>query len=93
MSSVTLTGELHAALQACLPDRLPAWITDTSPRCGTGTSTSVELTADQEEQLADLIALAWWECEQAADDQSDPFTAAFAAACARYLDATPPRTA
>lgn len=93
MPSVALAGELHAALQACFPGRLPAWITDASPRCGTSPGTASDLTDDQEQQLADLIALVWWECEQAADDQADPFTAVFAAACARHLNTHPVRPA
>ena len=93
MPSFTLTGELHAALQACFPDCLPDWIADASPRCGAGPGTTSDLTDDQEQHLADLVALVWWECEQAADEQADPFTAVFAAACDRYLNTTPVRPA
>jgi hypothetical protein len=82
--AVTLTGELHAALHSCFPERLPEWLTATTPRCGTGSTTAIDLTAEQEQELAELTALAWWECEQAVGD-ADPFAAVFAEACARYL--------
>lgn len=83
MPIVALTGSLQAAPQVCFPRSLPAWLSDCSPRCGTEEATSVELSAVQQEELADLVALAWWECEQASGD-AEPFAGAFAAACAAY---------
>ncbi|MFJ3182539.1 hypothetical protein ACIPJN_29690 [Streptomyces sp. NPDC086796] len=84
MPAVAISGELHAALNSCFPQNLPGWITATAPRCGTGSTTSIDVTAHQEQELADLTALAWWECEQAVGD-ADPFAAVFAEACARHL--------
>jgi hypothetical protein len=84
---VRVPGLLYAALHACHPPgTLPDWLTARGPRCATGTAADVD--QEHAEELADLVATAWWECLQ--DDAADPFTAAFAAACEAYLH-PPPR--
>lgn len=42
MPAVNLSGELHAALHRCFPERLPEWLTATAPRCGTGSTTTID---------------------------------------------------
>ncbi|GAA5083138.1 MULTISPECIES: hypothetical protein [Actinomycetes] len=75
-------GLVYAALHACHPPgSLPDWLTGTGPRCATGAT--VDVVQEHAEELADLVATAWWECLQ--DDAADPFTTAFAAACEAYL--------
>lgn len=88
--SVRLPGVLYAALQVChpAPGALPEWLHRRAPRCATGTV--VELPAEHQEQLADLVAQTWWECLQ--DGGTDPFTDAFAAACQEYLGIRSPGT-
>ncbi|MFF4902596.1 hypothetical protein [Streptomyces sp. NPDC001068] len=83
--SVRLPGPLYAALQVCHPGpgALPDWLHRRVPRCATGTV--VELADDHEEQLADLVAAALWECQQAEGD-GEPFTTLFAEACDAFLD-------
>lgn len=77
-------GPLLAALQAC-GGAQPAWLTAVTPRCATGAA-PLDLDDDQAEQLADLSAACWWECQQAADPECpDPFTTAFATACEDFL--------
>ncbi|WP_084906484.1 hypothetical protein [Streptomyces sp. CB03238] len=75
--------DLYAALQVCFPHGgLPGWLTAADPRCGTGAA-PIPVDADQADELADLVALAWWELLQ--DPGDDPFTKLFTAACARHL--------
>ncbi|MFE2529466.1 hypothetical protein ACFXEL_35165 [Streptomyces sp. NPDC059382] len=83
--SVTLSvsGTLHAALQMCHPGVLPGWLDAATPRCAT-MNAPLQLDENQAAELADLIASAWWECEQAEGD-SLPLTAAFSAACQEAL--------
>lgn len=83
--AVAAPGVLHAALAACHPEGLPAWLRKTSPRCGTGPGGTLHLDAAAAEELADLAAAAWWECQQA-EGEGEPFTTLFAEACATVLD-------
>ncbi|MFE7447794.1 hypothetical protein ACFU7X_45865, partial [Streptomyces chartreusis] len=83
--AVAAPGVLHAALAVCHPDSLPAWLTKASPRCGTGPGGTLHLDAAAAEEMADLAAAAWWECQQAVGD-GDPFTTVFAQACEAVLD-------
>ncbi|MGW3414563.1 hypothetical protein [Streptomyces sp. NPDC000888] len=83
--AVAAPGVLHAALAVCHPEGLPAWLTKTSPRCGTGPGGTLHLDAAAADELADLAATAWWECQQA-EGEGEPFTTLFAEACAAVLD-------
>ncbi|WP_455355976.1 hypothetical protein [Streptomyces sp. SYSU K217416] len=53
------------------------------PRCATGAAPTPVDGTSRAEELADLVALAWWELLQGPGD--DPFTKLFITACARYL--------
>jgi hypothetical protein len=87
VESRPLPGLVYAALHVCHPPgSLPAWLTARGPRCATGAAVAVD--QEHAEELADLIVMAWWECLQ--DVAADPFGAAFATACERYLTAHPP---
>ncbi|MFE0453114.1 hypothetical protein ACFW2D_17875 [Streptomyces sp. NPDC058914] len=83
--TVQMPGVLHAALAACHPGGLPPWLTQASPRCGTGHGGVLQLGTTAADELADLTALAWWECQQA-DGEGEPFTSLFTEACAAVLD-------
>jgi hypothetical protein len=83
--AVAAPGVLHAALATCAPAPLPAWLTEAAPRCGTGPGGTLHLDTAAAEDLADLAAAAWWECQQA-EGEGTPFAAAFAEACAAVLD-------
>ncbi|WP_055689242.1 hypothetical protein [Streptomyces prasinus] len=83
--AVAAPGVLHAALAACHPERLPAWLTRAQPRCGTGPGGTLHLDTAAARELEDLAATALWECQQA-DGESEPFTILFAEACATVLD-------
>ncbi|MFF3256485.1 hypothetical protein ACFYWP_37140 [Actinacidiphila glaucinigra] len=83
--TVAVPGTLYAALAVCHPNTLPTWLTATTPRCATGHHALLQLDGDRASQLADLIAAALWECEQAGDD-GEPFTSLFAQACRDGLD-------
>ncbi|MFJ4745409.1 hypothetical protein [Streptomyces sp. NPDC088775] len=87
--SIRLPGVLYAALQVChpAPGALPAWLHRRAARYATGAV--VDVGQEHAEELADLVAHAWWELQQ--DDTGDPFAAAFTAACAAYLDPAAPR--
>ncbi|MGW3253539.1 hypothetical protein ACWDCX_23635 [Streptomyces fungicidicus] len=83
MTDRAVPADLYAALQVCFPHGgLPGWLTAAGPRCGTGAA-PIPVGADRAEELADLVALAWWELLQ--DPGDDPFTTLFTAACARHL--------
>jgi len=76
-------GILYAALHVCHPHgTLPAWLTARGPRCAT--RAAVDVGQEHAEQLADLVAHAWWECLQ--DGDPDPFAGAFAVACRTYFN-------
>ncbi|MCS0605999.1 hypothetical protein NX794_33045 [Streptomyces sp. LP11] len=82
-----LPAAVYAALHVCHPPgTLPAWLTARGPHCATGTAVGVD--QEHAEELADLVATAWWECLQ--DDPTDTFAVIFAAACEAYLH-PPPR--
>ncbi|MFF4173625.1 hypothetical protein [Streptomyces sp. NPDC001744] len=79
-----MPADLYAALNACFPHGgLPGWLTAGGPRCGTGAPPISVDGAARASELADLVALAWWELLQ--DPSDDPFTKLFTAACARHL--------
>ncbi|GHF34831.1 hypothetical protein GCM10018772_70460 [Streptomyces fumanus] len=83
MTGRTVSVGLYAALHVCFPHGgLPGWLTAAGPRCGTG-ATPILVGADQADELAELVVLAWWELLQ--DPGDDPFTELFTAACARHL--------
>jgi hypothetical protein len=83
VSGRTVPGDLYAALQVCFPGGgLPAWLA-AGPRCATGAEPIPVDGVGRAEELADLVALAWWELLQ--DPGDDPFTTLFTTACARYL--------
>lgn len=83
--SITLPapGPLYAALQVCHSSGLPDWLNDVTPRCATAAA-PLQLDEQQAEQLAELAAAAWWECQQA-DDDGHPLVAAFSTACEEAL--------
>ncbi|OEJ20823.1 hypothetical protein AR457_41885 (plasmid) [Streptomyces agglomeratus] len=83
--SVRLPGALYAALQVAhpAPGALPDWLHRRVPPCATGAGVTVD--QEQAEQLADLVALALWECQQA-DGEGEPFTRLFAETCTAFLD-------
>ena len=87
--SIRLPGVLYAALQVChpTPGALPHWLHRRAPQCATGAA--VDVGPEHAEELADLVAHAWWELQQD-DVPGDPFTAVFTAACAAYLEADAP---
>ncbi|GGZ64521.1 hypothetical protein GCM10010371_25160 [Streptomyces subrutilus] len=77
---------MYAALHVCHPPGTPpAWLTARGPRCATGAA--VDIDQEHAEELADLVAMAWWECLQ--DDPSETFAVIFAAACEVYLHPPP----
>ncbi|MBX7471253.1 hypothetical protein K1Y80_34915 [Streptomyces sp. MAG02] len=84
MTSRAVPADLYAALQVCFPHGgLPDWLTAAGPRCGTRAA-PIPVDGDaRADELADLVALAWWELLQ--DPGDDPFTKLFTAACARHL--------
>lgn len=84
MTGRAVPADLYAALNACFPHGgLPGWLTAGGPRCGTGAAPIPVDGAARASELADLVALAWWELLQ--DPSDDPFTKLFTAACARHL--------
>ncbi|NGO40670.1 hypothetical protein [Streptomyces ureilyticus] len=77
-------ADLYAALQVCFPSGgLPEWLTAAGSRCATGAAPIPVDGVSRAEELADLVALAWWELLQ--DPGDDPFTKLFTTACARHL--------
>ena len=83
MSGSAVPSDLYAALQVCFPGGgLPRWLA-AGPRCATGVESIPVDGASRAEELADLVALAWWELLQ--DPGDDPFTERFTTACARHL--------
>ncbi|MDX2692215.1 hypothetical protein [Streptomyces ipomoeae] len=83
--TVAVPGTLHAALTVCTPGGPPAWLAAAAPRCATAHRGVLQLDGGRADQLADLAAAAWWECQQA-DGDGEPFTTVFAQACAAVLD-------
>ncbi|UZI33988.1 hypothetical protein [Streptomyces sp. VB1] len=85
MTGRAVPADLYAALQVCFPcGALPQWLTAAGPRCATGAAPIFIDGDSRAEELADLVALAWWELLQDPDD--DPFIELFTRACARYLN-------
>ncbi|GAA3312161.1 hypothetical protein [Streptomyces cinereospinus] len=83
MTGRAVPTDLYAALQVCFPHGgLPGWLTAAGHHCGTGAA-PIPVGAAHADELADLVALAWWELLQ--DPGDDPFTNLFTTACARHL--------
>ncbi|MEH0589812.1 hypothetical protein QA942_39605 [Streptomyces sp. B21-106] len=57
--AVAASGVLHAALAVCHPEPLPAWLTKTSPRCGTGPGGTLHLDAAAAEDVLTFAGVAW----------------------------------
>ncbi|MFF3127791.1 hypothetical protein ACFVRD_37105 [Streptomyces sp. NPDC057908] len=84
MTGRAVPADLYGALQVCFPGGgLPEWLTAAGPCCATGAVPIPVGSVSRAEELADLVALAWWELLQ--DPGDDPFTELFTRACARYL--------
>ncbi|MEU9480808.1 hypothetical protein [Streptomyces sp. NPDC048191] len=81
--ALPVPAPLYAALQMCHPDSLPGWLGDATPRCATA-AVPLQLDEHQAEELADLTASTWWECQQAAPGES-PLAESFARACEETL--------
>ncbi|MEU5091133.1 hypothetical protein [Streptomyces sp. NPDC021356] len=81
--TLAVSGPLYAALQMCHPGGLPDWLNAATPRCATA-GVPLRLDQQQAEELADLTAAAWWECQQA-DDDGHPLVITFGTACQETL--------
>ncbi|MFC8223845.1 hypothetical protein ACFUTY_37460 [Streptomyces sp. NPDC057362] len=82
-AAVPVPAPLYAALEMCHPESLPGWLSDAIPRCATAAA-PLRLDEHQVEELADLTASTWWECQQAAADDA-PLAESFARACEETL--------
>ncbi|GGZ83723.1 hypothetical protein [Streptomyces rubiginosohelvolus] len=92
MFSAYIDSTVYAALQVCHPHpgALPDWIKKSRApaRCAMDRRlVAAARTPEEAEQLADLVAHAWWECIQ--DGDPNPFSKPLAAACERYLTGAP----